>query len=233
MLWASVVQYYFLQCIANFIEILSKCCSPFVSILLLPAALSPELPPDLLHLQQSLTPYPSLFTNLFTLCLLPASVIFNNFFVRSFCLLFSNVSCSSFSLFPSWLMLYYRYVCCLSDVFFYFLLFDAVLLLLRYFYFRRPLRKHKSFAFPYNFFWAHSHVTTCVCVCVCVGECVCWSTLFSLHFSFATDSSFLSRKRKSSICTAAADWSCPDTSLPLGVQSIPLTTHMYQRQRQQ
>jgi len=76
----------------------------------------------------------------------------------------------------------------------------------------KALQFHTIF-FELTHMWLH--VCVRVCGCVCGRVCVCWSTLFSLHFSFATDSSFLSRKRKSSICAAAADWSCPDTSLPL------------------
>lgn len=48
-----------------------------------------------------------------------------------------------------------------------------------------------------------------MCESECVWLCVCVGLRSSLHFSFAGVVAFLSRKRKSNICAAAADWFPP------------------------
>lgn len=52
--------------------------------------------------------------------------------------------------------------------------------------------------------------SVCVCESKSVSGYVCvFGRRFSLHFSFAGIVAFLSRKRKSNICAALADWLPP------------------------
>lgn len=53
-----------------------------------------------------------------------------------------------------------------------------------------------------------------------MSGCVCVGLRFSLHFSFAGVVAFLSRKRKSNICTALADW-FPPMAGPMYYDSSP------------